>query len=102
MKNIKRKKGIAIELALLALVFIFGLSTLLTGIIIASKNTKQRALNDLTEKTTLMQIVQSDDYLPVGYVKQTENNTIKVYKNENLLLTVTLENGVIVNWVYSL
>ena len=105
MKNKNsRKKGAAIELAIIAMVIIFGLSALLLNITMISNNVKQNALDDLTEKATLAQIVYTENAedIPEGYSVQSDGDKIFVYHDEELKLTVTIADGKITDWQYSL
>ena len=61
MKNkiFNPKKGVAIELAVVALVIVFSLSALIVSLAVMSNSVGKKSLNSLSEKTQLAQIAKS-------------------------------------------
>ncbi len=129
MKNkiFNPKKGVAIELAVVALVIVFSLSALIVSLAVMSNSVGKKSLNSLSEKTQLAQIAKSylDDNNTYTFdtTNTIDNNdltyTVTVSKYENTeqpqfvfaqnggkyKLTVIVrpyDNNKIVTWTYSL
>lgn len=125
MKCIKnlRRRGVAIEMAIVVMVLVMGLGTILVTSALVMNNSKNRASQTLTQQTELDVIGESFcDYVKNSsesqwnYVKQyygqyyceiTDGLTLTVYQGESKiesLLTVSLEvnngNYTVVRWDY--
>ena len=91
-----RKKGVAIEISIIALVVVFAISTLLVSISIMANAIGKNALSDQQEKTQLAQDVMRD----IKNNQQNADNTI-IKVGNTFTLTVTVKDGKIASWVYT-
>ena len=92
-----RKKGVAIEISIIALVVVFAISTLLVSISVMANAIGKNALSDQQEKTQLAEFA-------ISYIKTTtDTNYTKDFESENgtFTLTVKVENGKIISWTYT-
>lgn len=88
------KKGVAIELSIVALVVVFAISSLLVSISVMANSVGNRAINDFKEKTELSNQANSNSFNDDGiYDFITADGTLK--------LTVEVKNGKITKWTYS-
>lgn len=124
MKNLKYKKGVAIETAILVMFALIGFSILLTSITLIASNNKFNRLSSLTEQITLdtagedfITAVQSGEdlsqFLVEGYqASATVSNesganfySLTLTKQDKVVFTVTLKqvdsNYKIIKWKYS-
>lgn len=124
MKNLKYKKGVAIETAILVMFALIGFSILLTSITLIASNNKFNRLSSLTEQITLdtagedfITAVQSGEdlsqFLVEGYqTSATVSNesganfySLTLTKQDKVVFTVTLKqvdsNYKIIKWKYS-
>ena len=92
-KKSDSKKGIAIELAIIALVVVFSLTTLIVSISLLQKSTSDRALTTLTERVSL-------DKQAIDKINNTEETDFTITENGKKL-SVKIENGKITQWKYS-
>ena len=91
-----RKKGVAIEISIIALIVVFAISTLLVSISIMANAIGKNALSDQEEKTQLAQDVMSD----IKNNQQNADNTI-IKVGNTFSLTVSVKDGKIISWVYT-
>ena len=97
------KKGVAIELAIVAIIIVFSLSALLVSLAVVSNSVGKKSLDSLTEKTMLSQIAKT--YLDNGnaYTFDTTNTidsndltytvTVSKYENTEQPQFVFAQNG---------
>ena len=104
-----RKKGVAIEISIIALVVVFAISTLLVSISVMANAIGKNALSDQQEKTQLAEFAISCNLTQIDAVEEkgdytiTPNGntyTIKKTTNGTFTLTVTVESGKITSWKF--
>ena len=101
-----RKKGVAIEISIIALVVVFAISTLLVSISIMANAIGKNALSDQQEKTQLAQVAMSyikTSALDTDYTIETDNNIkILTKQNGNIKLKFSFtETKTITFWAYT-
>ena len=85
-----RKKGVAIEISIIALVVVFAISTLLVSISIMANAIGKNALSDQQEKTQLAQVAK----IAISYINN--NATLDGYEitnNQNNTYTIVSDEG---------
>jgi hypothetical protein len=85
-----RKKGVAIEISIIALVVVFAISTLLVSISIMANAIGKNALSDQKEKTQLAQVAK----IAISYINN--NATLDGYEitnNQNNTYTIVSDEG---------
>lgn len=105
-----RKKGVAIEISIIALVVVFAISTLLVSISIMANAIVKNALSDQEEKTQLAEFAMSCNLTQIDAVEEKDDytitpndNTYKIKKTNDGTFTLTVEvdaNGKITSWKF--
>ena len=111
-KLLLNKKGMAIELAILVMLIVVGLSALLVSVSILNKNTSSNLMLNVKERLQLDQIGQS--YISaqdrLGWSPSDSDYTVSEISQEKLVLvdsqgnvklSIKIQNNKITEWKYS-